>query len=227
MIYEAKEFRTKNDPRNLKLKVGKSYRNRNGNIVKIVEFREGGVLFKFQDSLGNTYTEEGWFDCYWDHEIALDNGLIEEVSDSKTNPFNAGDFVNSKIAAGSTVGQPGQVTGVDGDAVFVDWGTFSSKYNYRDLVMYSHARVEDNSLNRIADPFDNEEFNNEKFEQEEQHVTEETINEFLQYLARKLQLDVRKTEQLWDSFNEEKSVKESDEFKQYLNLHQKYKQYLE
>ena len=224
--------RSPNSYDNLELKVGGKYLDRNGEEVTIVLDRDTHGQFRFVDSNGNSYTNFGWFDFEYDShnqmkELTLEYGLIEEISDSKQegsslNPFVFGDFVNSVIAAGSTVGQPGKVTGIVGDTVFVDWGTFTSQYNYRDLVVYSDARVGDNFLNHIMDDLDKQEV-----KQEDQTVTEETINEFLEYVARKMQLNIRYTVQLWESFNEEKSVKESDEFKQYWNLHEKYKKYLE
>lgn len=156
--------RTPNSYDNLELKVGGKYLSRNGEEITIVLDRAQCGQFRFVDSNGNSYNNLGWFDYEYDShnqmkEITLEYGLIEEISNPKQegsslNPFVFGDFVNSVIAAGSTVGQPGKVTGIVGDTVFVDWGTFTSQYNYRDLVVYSDARVGDNFLNHIMDDLD-------------------------------------------------------------------------
>ena len=75
------ELRNKQSSSNVKLEVGKYYRNRNGDIVKIVKEQNDVYLFNFIDELNGTYTKEGWYDVHRNVEAACYRhyGLVEEV----------------------------------------------------------------------------------------------------------------------------------------------------
>ena len=76
--------RTISSEKNLSLEVGKTYRNRNDNIVKIIDYCLGDSPFCFYDEFGNTYNEYGWFYSYNATEELFDErGLIEEVPEAK------------------------------------------------------------------------------------------------------------------------------------------------
>lgn len=68
----------------MKLEVGKRYKNRDGNITRIIVFNENLPL-PFGDEFGNTYTSCG---KYYSVDEFSYNDLIEEVSTIVPNISN-------------------------------------------------------------------------------------------------------------------------------------------
>ena len=82
------QLRNKQSSNNMELKVGKYYRNRDGDVVKIADKLSTELHFNFIDEDGATYTKEGWYDVHRGAEGAFcnDYGLIEEVKVEEVEP---------------------------------------------------------------------------------------------------------------------------------------------
>lgn len=75
--------RTISSKENLSLEVGKTYRNRDDNVVKILG-RTRDSSFCFYDEFGNTYNKYGWFNSFNNEEELPDSrALIEEAPEVK------------------------------------------------------------------------------------------------------------------------------------------------